>query len=666
MRARFPRAALTATLILGSIGVARGGEIDTFFADLDKPAPTKRAMVAATHPTGAAAASDPLGMDALFDGEDVDRRRDGPEPRIVEVLPPAPPSADGKRGDAAPPDIRTRVLAPTPEPLAAPAKEAGKDALSQDALGREASGKAPAAGKANLDPEPDAPIKPPAATPTLDPLDAADPSKAPGAGDATSVGSPAEPSAQPLPPLNAAIKATLDKRDALDVRGANARERRKERGAVAAFYAAHGFAPVWSDGGHPVAAAAPVMARLARAAEDALTLPAPPKSLTTDGALDAVAASEVALTDAVVAYARQASGARVDPRTIGPLIGAKPRLADPAAVLESIAAAGATAGDALRDFNPTEPRYVALREKLAQAREARGSAPTGPSLKVGARGARVPSHLEGTLVANMEMWRWMPRDLGQDRIEVDIPSFTVTVFRDGVPAAHNRVVVGKVDTPTPLFSNTMRYLIVNPVWNVPESIIDKDLLPKDGDASGIRARGFDVSYRNGKLVVKQPAGEKNALGRVKFMFPNDYAVYLHDTPSKALFSTSKRAYSHGCVRVDQPFDFAQSVLNDASQASRSQASGGKLPWSQERLRKLLGDKERTVNLPEPLPIHIEYFTATVDPDSQRLQLRDDVYDYAHKVAAALGEGDGQGVVASIARPTLATTHRHPRAAIASD
>ena len=227
------------------------------------------------------------------------------------------------------------------------------------------------------------------------------------------------------------------------------------------------------------------------------------------------------------------------------------------------------------------------------------------------------------------------------------------------------MVVGKVDTPTPLFSNTMRYLIVNPVWNVPESIIDKDLLPKDGDASGIRARGFDVSYRNGKLVVKQPAGERNALGRVKFMFPNDYAVYLHDTPSKALFSTPKRAYSHGCVRVDQPFDFAQSVLNDGAQAS-GQAPGGKMPWSQERLRKLLGDKERTVNLPEPLPIHIEYFTATVDPDSQRLQLRDDVYDYAHKVAVALGQGDGQGVVASVARPTLATTHRHPRAAIASD
>ncbi len=624
MRARFPRAALTATLIIGSIGVAHGTEVDPFFADLDTPAPAGRPTTASAPSTGAAA-SDPLGMDALFDGDG--RGHAGTGPRTGGVLPPAP--ADAKHGDAAPADIRTRVLAPTPVPLATPA-----------------------AGKANLDPEPDAPIKPPATMPTLDPLDAPnppDPSKAP---DAVPAAAP------PLVPLNAAIKAELDKRDALEIRGANARERRKERGAIAAAYAAHGFAPVWSGGGHAVEAAAPVIARLARANEDALTLAAP-TSLVTDGALDAVAASEVALSDAVVAYARQASGARVDPRTIGPLIGAKPQLADPAAVLDSVPAAGARAGDALRDFNPSEPRYVALREKLAQVR---GSRVLDPASRIGARIVHPPTRVEGTLIANMEMWRWMPRDLGADRIEVDVPSFTVTVFHGGVPAARNRVVVGKVDTPTPLFSNTMKYLIVNPVWTVPESIIDKDMLPKDGGADGIRARGFDVSYRNGRLVVKQPSGEKNALGRIKFIFPNDYAVYLHDTPSKALFSAAKRAYSHGCVRVDQPFDFAESVLNDgASEAGKLR--GGRGLWNQDRLRKLLGDKERTVNLPEPLPIHIEYFTAVVDPDGQRLQLRDDVYDYARKVAVALGQGDGHG---ETVRPTLTAAHHRVRAAIASD
>ncbi len=123
--------------------------------------------------------------------------------------------------------------------------------------------------------------------------------------------------------------------------------------------------------------------------------------------------------------------------------------------------------------------------------------------------------------------------------------------------------------------------------------------------------------------MQQPAGERNALGRVKFIFPNDYAVYLHDTPSKALFSTAKRAYSHGCVRVDQPFRFAASVLNQDK-------------WSETRLTSLLGDSERHVGLPKPLPIHLEYFTATVDA-AGHLALRDDVYDYVHRVAAALGQ-----------------------------
>ena len=662
MRARFSRAAFTATFLLGSAGIAPAGDTDSFFADLDRPVPAGPAVSASgasapaagsptdapaearattSRPPGAGApgAVDPLGMDALFDAGADGRDGTASHPRVAEAASPA----------QAPSDVRPSHAATAP-----PGKEPGKEA-----------GKGLTSGEADVDPEPDVAIKPPAAVPS-DPLEAP---RAPGAGDAAAVEPP-----QPLPPLNAAIKAALDKRDALEIRGANARERRKERAAIAFFYAAHGFAPVWSDGGKPIPAVEPVLGRLARAGEDALTLAAPPKNLMADGARDAVAASEIALSDAVVAYARQATGARVDPRTIGPLIGAKPELADPAEVLGSVAAAGAAAGDTLRDLNPTEPRYVALREALARTRAARaGSVHTMPAVpdirRAGGlpgsgdltrRGAAVPWHgqptrLEGTLIANMEMWRWMPRDLGADRIEVDVPAFTVTVFHDGVPATHNRVVVGKTDTPTPLFSNTMKYLIVNPVWNVPESIVDREMLRKDGDADGIRARGFDVSTRNGKLVVKQPSGEKNALGRVKFMFPNDYAVYLHDTPSKALFSTPKRAYSHGCVRVDQPFDFAESVLNDGVGA------GGKASWSQERLHKLLGDKERYVNLPKPLPIHIEYFTAVVDRDSQRLQLRDDVYDYAHKVAVALGQESPGDAGGEAARSTPVVVHHHPRA-----
>jgi murein L,D-transpeptidase YcbB/YkuD len=170
----------------------------------------------------------------------------------------------------------------------------------------------------------------------------------------------------------------------------------------------------------------------------------------------------------------------------------------------------------------------------------------------------------------------------------------------------------------------MQFLIVNPYWNVPQSIIKKEMLPRlSQDPDYLKRLGYEVVSRAGKLSVRQPPGERNALGRIKFMFPNDYAVYLHDTPSRALFGSSRRAFSHGCVRVDQPFLFAETVLG--------QDNG----WSEQRVKRLIGGGERYVYLPKPLPIHIEYFTTYVD-DTGRLQLRDDIYGYSHRVKMALG------------------------------
>ncbi|WP_158807235.1 L,D-transpeptidase family protein [Beijerinckia sp. L45] len=566
-------------------------------------------------------------------------------------------SIDGKSTSGA--DLLS-TWSPTETPASAPAKTSVDKADDK-----------------GLDPEPNVAIKPPAAAPSSDPIDKLpakplDAAKAPAA-DA------------PLPPLNAAIKSALDKREAAEIRGPNAAERRKEREAIAFFYIAHDFAPVWSADGAAVAAVDPVIARLAHAGDDALTLAVAPAALKATGTPDEIAESELALSEAVVAYARQASGSRIEPTAINPLIGLKPTLVDATEALETVAAAGADAGDRLRAFNPSEPRYVALRDKLNELRAAHAPAtastiPAGPDLKVGMRDPRVPlirsrfsldgltgepqdlrydtevaaavadfqkanglpasgtltkrtivalsgghpSRLEGQLVANMEMWRWMPHELGAEHIEVNVPDFAVSVIRDGVAVSHNRVVVGKKDTPTPLFSNAMQVVIVNPVWNVPESIIKKEMLPKLAADPGYLDRlGYKVVEKHGRLTVQQPSGERNALGRVKFIFPNDYAVYLHDTPSKALFATAKRAYSHGCVRVDQPFRFAETVL-------------GSDKWSEGKLKSLLGDKERYVKLPTPLPIHIEYFTASVDTGGH-LELRDDVYGYVGRVAQALGQ-----------------------------
>ncbi len=550
------------------------------------------------------------------------------------------------------------------------------------------SGRAQATAKApdKADPEPDIAIEPPSA-PSRDPLDHP---AAPAA---------AAPVLEALPPLNAALKAALDKRDGEAIRGAGAGERRKERAAVSFFYAAHGFAPVWSTDGKPAASVPSVLARLAKAGDDALTLPVvAPTVLKTEGTPEDIVAAELALTDAVVGYARQASGSRVDPKVISPLIGSLPTLADPAEVLDTVSGADAEAGDKLAALNPSEPRYVALRDKLSELRGKRKPVanagkplPSGPSLHVGMRDKRVPllrarlgaaagfgddaeddlfgsalsealadwqranelptsgaldkrtlaalngtgahpaSRLEGTLIANMEMWRWMPHDLGADRLEVNIPDYAVRVFHDGRVVDEHRVVVGKTDTPTPLFSNAMKYLIVNPYWNVPQSIIKKEMLPKGGGSLGyLEGRGYDVGYHNGMATVKQLPGPKNALGQIKFLFPNDYSVYLHDTPSKSLFAASKRAFSHGCVRVDKPFAFAESVLNDVV------PEGTRSRWTQDKLEDMVGDKEHYVNLAKPLPIHIEYFTAGIE-DGDQVKLREDIYGYAHAVATALGQ-----------------------------
>ena len=210
----------------------------------------------------------------------------------------------------------------------------------------------------------------------------------------------------------------------------------------------------------------------------------------------------------------------------------------------------------------------------------------------------------------------------------------------------------------------MRYLIVNPYWNVPQSIIKKEMLPKGGGSLGyLEGRGYEVGSHNGVATVKQLPGPKNALGQIKFLFPNDYSVYLHDTPSKALFSASKRAFSHGCVRVDKPFAFAESVLNDVV------PEGTRSRWNQDKLEDMIGEKEHYVNLARPLPIHIEYFTASVEPGG-RVKLREDVYGYAHAVASALGHDSEPAPAVKpkepVEKPVAVAVRPHRRALVEAD
>lgn len=411
--------------------------------------------------------------------------------------------------------------------------------------------------------------------------------------------------------------------------------RRAMRAKIAAAYVARQFAPFWTQADGWREGAASAISRLRAAGEDgldlrALKIPSTERSPTI--------ASELALSEAVAGYAQQARGGRLEPERLSRLIGAKTTLPDPAKAVAEVAGAGDRAGETLQGFNPPHYGYQQLREKLIELRSNHAglpelnddlaaaedglaqtdALPPGKSRRrrMETLGGASTSHLEAEIIANMERWRWLPRDMGEERIEVNIPDFELAVIRNGAVTHRTRVIVGKEQTPTPIFSEKMVEIIVNPSWYVPQSIIQKEWHGGVGE-------GYEVSYRKGQMVVRQPPGEKNALGRIKFLFPNDFAVYMHDTPSRGLFAQSHRAFSHGCMRVDQPFALAEAVLGPGS------------GWSEEKVKRLIGPSERYINLARPLPVHVVYFTAYVD-DMGRLVQRPDLYGYSARVRKALG------------------------------
>lgn len=403
-------------------------------------------------------------------------------------------------------------------------------------------------------------------------------------------------------------------------------DRRAWRTEIAAYYKKRDYAPRWrAENGFSLAAKSAIQT-IRDASRDGLNVKAP------DEASDWSASAELALSEAIADYAAQASGSRVDPAAISSEIEERPKVAKPAQALDAVAGAGDEAGARLAAFNPPQPAYAALRETLAELRAARvhpkreasaaSASDARPITNFASLSQAKAKRVEAEIIANMERWRWEPREMGATRLEVNIPQFEMTFTRDNQLVQRARVIVGKITSPTPVFSDVMQYIIINPTWNVPESIIEKELAPKTGGKlSKLRARGYKVTYRHGQAFVQQPPGEKNALGRVKFVFPNDLLIYMHDTPQKKLFARAKRAFSHGCVRVQDPFKLAEEVL-------------GRPDYDEKRLKAMIGEKERRLNLAKPIPVHVEYFTAVVDA-AGGLRLYDDLYGYSAKVREAL-------------------------------
>lgn len=232
-----------------------------------------------------------------------------------------------------------------------------------------------------------------------------------------------------------------------------------------------------------------------------------------------------------------------------------------------------------------------------------------------------PSTRAEQIAVNLERMRWMNQDLGQKHILVNLAGFTMDVMNEGQSEFSQRVVIGKAQKHrTPEFSDEMDHMVVNPSWYVPTSIAQKEILPKlEHDPDYMTKRGMRMV--NGRII--QRPGRRNALGTVKFMFPNRFAIYLHDTPSKRLFQRDVRAYSHGCVRVEKPHEFAAYLL-----AAQQDDPAG---YFQSVLRR---GRERRVNLEEPLPVHITYRSAWIDENGVE-QFRGDIYGRDRKIAAAL-------------------------------
>ncbi|MCA6123000.1 L,D-transpeptidase family protein [Bradyrhizobium sp. WSM 1704] len=252
-----------------------------------------------------------------------------------------------------------------------------------------------------------------------------------------------------------------------------------------------------------------------------------------------------------------------------------------------------------------------------------------------------------TVIVNMERWRWLPRQLGAASVGnayviLNIPDFTLKVMHNGTQAWSTRVVTGKPGQhATPLLTETMKYITVNPTWNVPPSIIYNEYLPAlQQDPTVLQRMGLRLERnRDGSIHISQPPGEANALGRIRFNFPNKFLVYQHDTPDKYLFAKEERAFSHGCMRVQNPDQYASVLLNITMPNER---------YTPERIRSMYGSNEVDLKFPTPIPVNITYQTAFVD-DAGKLQFRRDIYGRDAAMLSLLKNSRGKDLEMVVAR-----------------
>ena len=501
----------------------------------------------------------------------------------------------------------------------------------------------------------------------------------------------------------------------------------EDREALANFYSARAMKTLWLDEDGFTDKAKAAIAEIKKADDWGLESKAfalPDADFSRSNGQDGeAAANEMALSLAVLKYARHARGGRIPDPTelLSSYLDRKAQLKPPAAVLEEIVAA-TEADTYLRNLHPQHEGFKILHKKLlalreeAEAEEDVTVPQKGPMLKPGmhhphvailrkrlevavpepestsentsdsddgenAR-ARSPEEVyddelvkavkafqrenglyvdgivgNGTrralagdkavltkevLLANMEAWRWMPGDLGDFHIAVNIPEYTIRVIKNGEVIHKERIITGKTNNQTPVFSDEMETVVFHPFWGVPNSIKVKELLPglmRGGGSfykNGLRMqyRGRDINPSSvdwsqadiRRFHVYQPPGRSNVLGVVKFMFPNKHQVYMHDTPTKNLFKQSQRTFSHGCMRVRNPVRLAEIVMEEVQ------------GWDTDKVDSVIrkGPKNNNITLDKKIPVHVTYFTAVADDSGEVTAIRD-VYGHEKRIKLALAK-----------------------------
>jgi murein L,D-transpeptidase YcbB/YkuD len=368
-------------------------------------------------------------------------------------------------------------------------------------------------------------------------------------------------------------------------------------GLLRRFYARHGFAPVWTT---RQAQANSLMNAVLRAGEQGLAPELFHANLLRSTATLSPLDRELLLSDAFLAYADAlARGAmpierRRDDETLTPelidiavALDAAIDSRDPAAAIEALA--------------PTTPTYLLLRRALQNL-------PSGISAGVPAGGKTATSHVR-EIEVNLERERWLPRRLPADRVWVNVADERLVIYREDRPLFSTRVIVGQDDrrNQSPELQATIDAIWFNPPWVIPQDIASREILPKANRDPNYLAQHNMIMLPDG--VLQHPAGPNSGLGQLMFEMKNRFDVYLHDTPSKNLFSRDNRRISHGCIRVENPRELAALLMQRPMEAINQEITTGSTTRS---------------DLPKPVPVFVVYETAFADIDG-RLQVRADVY-----------------------------------------